>query len=125
MKEQLLIKVLEMLVDSDKPAPVQGDLYSRYIGKYVIVRSRSEGINSGYVVEADETGVVLKDARRLWHHKPKNGASWYEGVALYGLSEDSKISVAVKEKAIIEDYSITLCTKVAETSLIEAKAHEN
>jgi len=125
MKEQLLIKVLEMLVDSDKPAPVQGDLYSRYIGKYVIVRSRSEGINSGYVVEADETGIVLREARRLWHHKPKNGASWYEGVARYGISEDSKISVAVKEKAIIEDYSITLCTKVAETSLIEAKAHEN
>jgi hypothetical protein len=29
---------------------------SRYVGKYVIVRSVTEGVNFGEVVQADETG---------------------------------------------------------------------
>jgi hypothetical protein len=102
-----------------------GDLLSGYTGKYVIVRSRNEGINAGVVKAADETGIVLTDARRIWYHKPKDRTtSWYEGVAMTGLSDDSKISVAVEEKAIIEDYSITVCTKSAAKSIQNHKAHE-
>jgi hypothetical protein len=97
------------------------NLYSRYIGKYVICRSRNEGVNAGVVVEADETGVILKDARRLYYHKPLNkNVSWYEGVALTGLSSDSRTGPAV-EKVIIEDYSLTVCTDEAEKSIREAK----
>ena len=77
------------------------------IGKYVIVRSRNEGINFGKLVQADETGCVLEEASRLWYHNPQK-ASWYEGVALNGLKDDSKISVPTC-KYIVEDYSITLC----------------
>ena len=100
------------------------DLYSRYIGKYVIVRSRSEGINSGYVVAADSTGVILREARRLWYHKPGGKSSWYEGVANHGLHPDSKISDPVMEKAIIEDYSMTLCTQESIESIKAFKSHE-
>lgn len=97
----------------------------KYVGKYVIVRSRSEGINSGYVVAAAADGVILKEARRLWYHKPAvKAASWYEGVANHGLSPDSKISEPVMEKAIIEDYSMTLCTQEAIESIKKAAAHE-
>lgn len=39
---------------------------SRMIGKNVIVRSRNEGINIGTVIVADNTGVELKNCRRLW-----------------------------------------------------------
>ena len=99
-------------------------IHTRNIGKYVIVRSRNEGINAGVVVEADETGVVLKDARRIWYHRPANEkTSWYEGVALSGLREGSKLSPPVSEKAIVEDYSITLCTSVAEKSIREFESH--
>ena len=99
----------------------KSNLFDRYIGKYVICRSRNEGVNAGYVVQADETGVILKDARRLYYHRPVNkNVSWYEGVAKYGLSDDSKTATAI-EKIIIEDYSLTVCTKEAEESIKNAK----
>ena len=97
---------------------------SRYIGKYVIVRSRNEGVNAGEVVMADETGIVLKDSRRVWYHRPADKTAWYEGVANSGLRHDSKISAAVSEKAIIEDYSVILCSSSAEESIRGFKAHE-
>ena len=103
---------------------VKQNLYSRYVGKYVICRSRNEGVNAGKVVAADETGVILEDCRRLWYHKPVNkNLSWYEGVAELGLSSDSKIGNPV-EKIIVEDYSLTVCTAISEKSIREAKSHE-
>lgn len=97
---------------------------SRYVGKYVIVRSIGEGINFGEVVQADATGVILKNSIRLWRHRPLDKNScWYEGVANSGLAIDSQISVSVEEKAIIEKYSITLCTDVAVKSIKEHTAN--
>lgn len=116
------VKELMSLVATS--ATTKPTIYQRYIGKYVIVRSRVEGINAGYVVEADETGVVLKQARRLWHHRPANKSmTWYEGVAVSGLSEDCKVSVETEEKAIIEEYSMTLCSDVAIESIREYKSY--
>ena len=93
-------------------------------GKYVIVRSRNEGINAGYVERADDTGVILKNARRLWHHRPKAvSESWYEGVANHGIDPSSKISGAVEAKIIIEDYSMTICTEDARQSIESAVAN--
>lgn len=100
--------------DDSKPL-----LASSFIGKFVICRSRNEGINAGTVVELDDTGVVLKDVRRIWYHKPKDvNKSWYEGVALSGLSDDSKVSCTVEFKAIIEDYSLTACSEESKNSII-------
>jgi hypothetical protein len=94
------------------------------IGKYAIIRSRNEGINAGEIVAADHTGIVLKNARRIWYHRPADKSeSWYEGVANHGLSKDSKVSGAVIQKAIIEDYSVTLCTEVARQSIESAVSH--
>jgi hypothetical protein len=100
------------------------DLYTGFIGKYVICRSRNEGVNAGKVLKADETGVILEDARRLYYHKPSDkSVSWYEGVALSGLSTNSKTGVAVT-KIIVENYSLTICTENAEKSIREALTHE-
>ena len=99
-------------------------IYGSMIGKYVIVRSRNEGINSGFVEMADETGIALKSARRLWHHKPAvKTESWYEGVANHGLSNDSRISAIVERKIIVEDYSVTFCSASAQQSIEAAVAH--
>lgn len=98
-------------------------LGNQFVGRYVIVRSRNEGINAGKVLELDNTGVILEDARRLYYHKPSNKElSWYEGVALEGLSKDSKVGSEVT-KLIVEDYSITICTKESEKSIRGAKAN--
>lgn len=97
------------------------NIFDRYIGKYVICRTRNEGINAGKVVVLDETGVVLEDSRRLYYHKPINkNVSWYEGVAKYGLDSSSKIGTEI-EKILVEDYSLTVCTKEAEESIRKAK----
>lgn len=95
-------------------------------GTNVIVRSRNEGINCGTVVAADNTGVILKDVRRIWYHKPANKKlSWYEGVAISGLSDDSKVSCTVPQKIIIEDYSVTKVTDEAYQSIMEKACVES
>lgn len=85
------------------------------IGKYVIVRSRNEGVNFGKLVEADETGCILEECSRLWYHKGKS-ANWYEGVANTGVSDDTKMSIPT-QKIIIENYSITTCSEFAISSI--------
>ncbi len=115
------------LVQSEQPSAEheQLNILRSAIGKYVIVRSRNEGINAGVLKAADETGCVITDARRIWYHKPKDpSVSWYEGVAKTGLSKDSKISCPVSKKYIIEDYSITVCEDDAKESIKRHKSHE-
>ena len=110
---------------AEKNTTPQNSIYSDVIGKYVICRSRNEGVNAGYVVAADDTGVVLRSARRIWYHKPAdNSLSWYEGVAVSGVSADSKLSCAVRQKIICEDYSLTVCDEKDRESIEGAKTHE-
>ena len=110
--------------DSENITNTKSNLFDRYIGKYVICRTRNEGINAGFVIAADETGVILEQARRLYWHRPsKKKLSWYEGVALEGLSSDSKVG-AIVEKIIVEDYSLTICTDEAKKSIMEASTNE-
>lgn len=102
----------------------QSSLFKSMIGKYVLVRSRNEGINAGYLEDADDTGCILKECKRLWYHKPAvKTESWYEGVCNHGVSSDSKVSGAVERKVIVEDYSIIECTAKAAKSIQEVKAH--
>ena len=106
------------------PAATGATVAANMVGKYAIIRSRNEGINAGLIVAADHTGVIIENARRIWYHKPADKSeSWYEGVANTGLSSDSKVSGAVAQKAIIEDYSVTICTDVARKSIEGAPAH--
>jgi len=101
------------------------NLAAAMVGEYVICRSRNEGINAGEVIAADDTGVILKDAIRIWHHRPSDKKmSWYEGVALSGLSSDSKTAPAVARKTIIEDYSLTSCSAEARKSIEEHTPNE-
>ena len=98
---------------------------STLIGKKVIVRSRNEGLVAGIVLLADETGIKLSNCRRLWYHKPLDEKlAWFEGVAISGISSDSKVSCTVVEKTIIENYSATICCDDAFDSIMELKPHE-
>lgn len=119
------IKELQSLFNSGVTSTNKPAISDHMIGKYVIVRTRNDGVNCGYLVAADETGVVIKDARRIWYHKPKdNKQCWYEGVANTGVSDDSKLSASVAEKIIIEDYCLTLCSDEGANSLKMAKNYE-
>jgi hypothetical protein len=102
------------------------NIFKSSIGEYVLIRSRNEGVNAGKLMAADETGCVLKNARRLWYMKPKDSKqAWYEGVANTGLSSDSKVSAPVSKKVIVEDYSITLCSDEAKKSIKAAPNYES
>lgn len=118
-----LVKLASLLDNQPKNTNQGTSLGDKFVGKYVIVRSRNEGINAGKIIELDDTGVILEGSRRLYYHKPANKElSWYEGVALEGLSKDSKVGPEVT-KLIVEDYSITVCTKEAEKSIRGAKTN--
>lgn len=107
------------------PSKVSSFIGDEAIGKYVIVRTKNEGLNAGYVKALDNTGVILTEARRIWYHKPSEKSQcWYEGVANLGLDKSSKLSAPVEQKIIIEDYSITFCSKKAEKSIKEIPANE-
>ena len=120
MNKELIMELLKMALTVEaKSEPEQPVLGSELIGRFVICRSRNEGINAGTVKALDDTGVILTDCRRIWYHKPKDvNKSWYEGVAESGLSDDSKVSCTVSEKIIIEDYSLTVCTKESAKSIL-------
>ena len=97
---------------------------SASVGMKVLVRSRNEGINCGIVEAADETGIILKSARRLWYHRPKDrSVCWYEGISRTGISDTSKVSETVQRKFIIEDYSITECSDDAFESIMNQVPH--
>ena len=118
-----LVKLAGLLDSNNTSHNKAASLGDCFVGMYVIVRSRNEGINAGKVVELDDTGVILENARRLYYHKPATKElSWYEGVALEGLSSESKVGAAVT-KLIVEDYSLTICTKEAEKSIRGAKTN--
>ena len=96
-------------------------IQSACVGKNVIVRSYSEGINCGTVVAADETGIILSNCRRLWYHKPLDKkTSWYEGVSISGISRDSKVSCTVGTKIIVEKYSVLFCSENAYNTIMGA-----
>ena len=104
----------------------ENTIQSRMIGKPAIVRDRNEGINIGRVVLADETGVELKNVRRLYYHRPADKAlSWYEGVAVSGLAQDSKVSGTVNTKVIVSDnYSMTVVSEEVYASVLDVKPNE-
>ena len=96
-------------------------MYTSYKGKWVICRTRNEGVNFGQVKDCDDTGVILTYARRLWRvGKGAQGGFWYEGVANEGPSDTTEMSQAIAEKVIAEDYSLTLCSDDAAGALINA-----
>jgi len=114
-------KVTEKIVQIDNDNKVATSL----LGKFVLVRTRNEGINAGTVLAADDTGIILGDCRRLYYHRPADYTlSWYEGVATSGLSDNSKVSGTVGQKVIIEDYSATLCTGISQKSIMGKNPNE-
>ena len=98
------IKQLKSLLNDFNCEKPSNTIYSKYIGKYVLCRTRNEGVNAGYVKQMDNTAIILEECRRLYYHKPLNNElSWYEGVAESGLSSVSKVS-SKATKVIVEDY---------------------
>lgn len=82
-------------------------------GKYVIVRCYSAGVHAGTLVQQDKDVVLLKDARRLWNWKARQGVA-LNGVAAHGIQSGCKIDESVdlvRLTGVIETISATEVAK--------------
>lgn len=59
-----------------------------FVGRYVIARCYAAGVHAGEVVSVEGENVVLKNSRRLWSWKAKDGVA-LSGVAQNGLKDGS------------------------------------
>lgn len=113
-EEQTIVVNGKTYYTEPQKEPISNIITKYAIGKWAIIRTRNAGLNFGLVAEADNTGVVLKHARRLHRVATAKGVeAWYEGVSKHGLADWCNISAEVDTKIIIEDYEITLCTDEA------------
>jgi len=80
--KQIAQDMLDIRMSPTQPHP--------FIGQYVIARCYSAGVHAGEVVSVDNENVVLKDSRRLWNWKAKEGVA-LSGLAQSGLTGDCKI----------------------------------
>lgn len=125
--EETVVKVLlEGLDTTTEVSKDENSFYQSMVGKYVIVRDRNDGVNFGKLHTVCKDGVILEDAQRLHYMVPNDKKlAWYEGVAVSGLNEKSRISGKVEQKLIISDnFSLTLVSKTAVDQILGVKPHE-
>lgn len=87
-----------------------------YIGKYVIARCYAAGVHAGEVVSVDGENVFLKNSRRLWSWKAKDGIA-LSGVAQYGIESESKIDAVNPEIYLTGVCELIPCTDAAKDSI--------
>lgn len=77
--------------------PAQASAPSPFVGKHVICRCYSAGVHAGELVSQDGDVVILKNSRRLWQWKAKEGVA-LSGVAVHGLAKTgNKLDVPLLE----------------------------
>lgn len=86
------------------------------IGKYVIARCYAAGVHAGELVSADGDTAILKDSRRLWNWKAKDGVA-LSGVAQSGIKPDSKIDVVNPEIYLTGICELIPCSAAAKDSI--------
>lgn len=90
------------------------------IGQYCIARCYSAGVHAGEVVSVDGENVVLKNSRRLWSWKAKDGVA-LSGVAQSGLTADkSKVDVMNPTIYLTGVCELIPCSDKAKESINEA-----
>ena len=98
MKEDLLIKLIEMLVSGGSDQTKDSDL----IGKGVIVRCRDAGVHYGELIGYSGRTVELKNSRRMWRWWAASEHT-LSGVVRHGIKQsESKIAGPI-DKIILQD----------------------
>lgn len=102
-------------------APVTID--NKMVGKYVIVRCKDAGVHAGVLESYNGREAVLTESRRLWYWKCHKGA-FLSGVAVHGLSDESKLGAPLSRIHLTETCEIIECSAESEKS-IRAKDNHN
>lgn len=118
MKQELLLKLIEMLVSSDSELESKSNLPQKpLIGEWVIVRCRDAGVHFGKLKDYEGREVVLEQSRRMWCWFAANGHT-LSGCAVHGIKQDkSKIAAAVKTIVLPEACEIISCDQKAIDSI--------
>lgn len=87
-----------------------------FVGKYVIARCYAAGVHAGEVVSVDGEEVILKDSRRLWSWKAKNGIA-LSGVAQNGIKPDSKVDTMNPLISLAGVCELIVCSDIAKASI--------
>lgn len=87
-----------------------------FVGKYVIARCYAAGVHAGEVVSVDGENVILKNSKRLWSWKAKDGAA-LSGVAQTGIQTGCKVDLQNPEIALTGVCELIPCSKVAQESI--------
>lgn len=87
-----------------------------FVGKYVIARCYAAGVHAGEVVSADGENVILKDSRRLWSWKAKDGVA-LSGVAQTGIKSDSKVDTMNPLILLTGVCELIVCSEIAKASI--------
>ncbi len=87
------------------------------IGEYVIARCYAAGVHAGEVVNVDGENVILKDSRRLWSWKAKDGIA-LSGVAQHGIDKAScKVDALNPSIYLTGVCELIPCTRKAKESI--------
>ena len=85
------------------------------IGSFVIVRSRSAGVNTGYLMELSGTTCLLRESRKIWQWE---GAFTLHEMSNHGCGQDSRISEASELLVYLPDIiEVLQCTEKATRNL--------
>ena len=87
-----------------------------FVGKYVIARCYSAGVHAGEVVSADGEEVILKESRRLWSWRAKDGVA-LSGVAQNGIKPDSKVDTMNPLISLTGVCELIVCSDIAKASI--------
>ena len=97
---------------------------SGLIGKYVIVRCRDAGVHAGVLESHSGRECVLLEARRLWYWRPANNQKFLSGIAIAGLSGESKVGAPISRILLTENCEIIEVDTRVVKSISEAKVDE-
>ena len=111
------IKQIQALLGNPTTQPQDG--LSSMLGKKVIIRTYSAGVWFGELEQKAGNEVILKNARRMWKWRAKDGIS-LSACALYGVKHDGSKIVEPVESVWLEAIEIIPCTDKAIESLEDA-----
>ena len=113
------LKQIAALFGNTKAAPAPSTQHP-FVGKYVIARCYAAGVHAGEVVSVDGENVILKDSRRLWSWKAKDGVA-LSGVAQNGLKSEGKVDTINPEIALMGVCELIPCSEAARKTIHEFK----
>lgn len=96
------------------PAPLAPQQHP-FVGRYVICRCYAAGVHAGWLVSQTGDQAVLKDSRRLWSWKTKDGIA-LSGLAVHGLA-GGRIDTRVPEIALTGVIETIPCSDAARESI--------